>query len=525
MKKIYFAFFFFACIITQTLSAQPMQWLTSVPVNYSFNPDALQQPSFVSGNKIFSTRLSVFDNNFGSDIYGTQSIDCYDTSGTMNWSFALGPKAIVRTIIADAAGNVFIAGSFMETFHVGANDSLTNTGSGFDTNLFLVSIDVAGNLRWKRNVTLSHPDAFNLSAFAIDPMENCWYGLEYFDSISVKRLDVNGNDAQSYVVLGTRTLGSFSFDPAGNMFLAGSSGSQMMVVNGVSAAVTEPYMMFVARIDASGNGSWIKLMHDVTFQSPQVVATASGHAYLAGNLMDGATFGTVVFDGPQWVYDIFLTRIDSAGNFLWGVEVPLQQTITGDFQRGKDNFLDADAGDNVYMTGYIRGVVDWGNGVISDAGTIPSDGMAVVSFDANGTPRWQKTGKATGYVTPYSLCVTAPDECYFAASAIGTTTFDSLTTNTGGNLALVLGKISTQSASGINDLESETLSLYPNPADHFLMVKPNENNAAVEIYNALGEKVFHAEKVRSSVDVSFLPDGMYLVIIGSSKAKFIVRHK
>jgi hypothetical protein len=529
MQKIYLFLFLLTTITFSSSSAQQMQWLTSTPVNYSFNPDALNQPAFVSGNKLFAARLEAFNITFGSDIMGTISIDCYDTSGTLNWSYSLGDSAVIKNMIADAAGNVYVSGLYMETLHIGGTDSLVNTGFGFNTNMFMVSLDVSGNLRWKRNVTLSHADAFDVSSFAIDPMENCWYGIEYFDSVSIKRMDVNGNDVQSYVVLGTRTMGSFSFDSAGNIFLAGSSGSLTMTINPVTVNIPDPYMMFVARIDAAGNGSWIKPIHDVTFQSPQVVATVNGDAFMSGNLLQGASFGTVVLNGPQWVYDIFLVKVDSAGNFNWGVEVPQTVNITGDFQRGKNNFLDADASGNAYITGYIRGTVDWGNGVVSDAGGIPSDGMSVISFDGNGTARWQKTGKATGYISPHSLCVSATDECYFAASASGTATFDSLHTNAGGNLALVLGKISSQSVAGINDLKAaQSFTLYPNPADEQVSLSARQltgTNKEASIYNVLGEKVYtNAVSGLLTIDCRLFPSGIYFIEQGNARSKFIVQH-
>ena len=537
MKKIYFSFLVLASFSFSGFTfAQQVQWLHSAPINYSLNPEMPVQPACVSGDKIFAARLVNYSLNFGVDILGTMAIECYDTSSILQWSYLIGQKVVVESITADVNGNVYVGGVYMETLHLDGNDSLVNTGSGFDTNICLLSFDASGNLRWKRNVSLTHPLAYNLSALAIDHQENCWYGLMYFDSISVKKIDANGNDQQSHILAGTRSMNSFSFDPAGNIFLTGStgsSGSSSMSVNGFSVNVPETYMMFVTRIDEAGNTSWIKLAPDVTFQSPAIVATATGDAYVAGNLMDSTSFGTVVFDGPQWVYDIFLTKVDSTGNFHWGIEVPVTQLITGDFQRGKKNFIDADAAGNVYLTGTIRGSVDWGNGVISDAGQIPSYGIAVISFDPNGTARWQVSGEGMGFVTPYCVSATALDECYFASSIVGGITFDSLSTNQGGNYAFLLGKISSQSSVGLDAfLQNEMLNIFPNPVSEQLSVisySLTGTAGAISIYNVIGEKVLevtseaNVKGSEATIDISVLPSGIYFLQTGTASAKFIVQ--
>ncbi len=529
MNKFYLLAFT-AFVFSSASSAQHVQWLKSVTNNYSLNPEMPQQQSCLSGNNIYAVRMTNYSLNYGIDIFGSMAIERFDSSGANQWSFPFGPKAVVHSIRADESGNVFVAGMFMETLTLGT-DSMTNTSVGLNTNLFLFSLDNAGNLRWKRNFSVTDPDSYDLSALSIDQQGRCWYALGYFDSTSVRQLSVSGTDVMFHHVYGTRTLSSISFDDHDNMFLAGSSGSITMTINGFSVNVPDPYMMFVARVNASGNTSWIKMISDVTFQSPEVVATTNGDAVMSGNLMVGAAFGTIVFNGPQWVYDIFVTKIDSSGNFLWGIEVPETQTITGDFMRGKDNFIDADAAGNIYLTGTLRGSVDWGNGVISDAGAIPSYGVSTISFDANGIARWQITGGGTGFVTPYSLSVASTDECYFSSGIVGPVTFDSVTTNQGGNnFAFMLGKISDQSPVNVSSIVSENnFTAYPNPANDFIRIHLDRNyfSDPVVIYNIFGEKVqeFFPTKEEMQIGVSELASGLYFLTSGNTKEKILVQHE
>jgi hypothetical protein len=544
MKKIYLAFLVFAFAFSELTEAQQVQWMTSTTINYSMNPEMPSQPACASANKIFAARLAGSCINYGIDMFGAMAIDCHDPSGTLMWTFPIGDSVTVRSITSDQSGNVYVAGVYMETMRLGNSDSLVNTGFGFTMNLFLFSLDGAGNLVWKRNVSLAYPDAQDISNIEVDPAGNCWYELSHFDSASIKRLDANGSEMQSYLINGIRTVSSFSFDAMGNMYLAGSTGlngPNLITVVNTSENIPDPYMMFLARIDASGNCSWIRLATDVTFQSPNIVATSNGDAYLSSELMMGMTFGSVTFDGAEWVYDIFIVKVDSTGNFHWGVEVPHQQTLTGDFRPGKNNFIDADTQGNVYLTGNLRGVVDWGNGVITDVGAVTSDGVSIISWDSSGIARWQMTGTSTTFATPYSLVVTGVDECYFANSSVGEFTIDQVSTNLGGNnYAFILGSIS--ASTGINEADGNgELMVYPNPADQSLNVISyktalprgvavglHETANQFSIYSVFGEKVkdiaISSALNNYQIDVSKLSSGIYFLTSGDIKKKIVVQH-
>lgn len=534
MKKFYICFLLASAMLSPVfVSAQHAQWLQSTAINYNLNPEITQMPSCAGAGKIFAARMVDYVLNYGVQNFGSMNVECYDPSGNLLWSFPMGPKLAVEDITADASGNVFLSGTFMETLSLDGTDTLFNTGTGLNTNEFLLSLDAAGNLRWKKNMTISNTDVSGIPALAIDPQNNCWYGCVFFDSTSIRKLDVNGNDVQSFLITGTRTLGNFDFDAGGNIFLSGSTGFLTLAVNGFPVSVPEPYMMFVSRISTAGNTSWTRLIHDVTFQSPRVAVSMNGEAFVSGNLLDTAVFGTVTFHHPQWVFDIFLTKVDSSGNFSWGVQVPLTSVIQGDFQRAKDNFLDVDANGNVYISGLLRGTVDWGNGVITTSGSVTNDGNSIISFDGNGIPRWQVTGIAASSITPYSLSVTGVDECYFTNSVRGTTMYDSVTTNSNGNFAFLIGKISDAASAGISETISENgIMVYPNPADQSAVIHSGSSVSVndISVYDVVGKKIDVSNLISlnssrsAEVDVSLLPPGVYFLVAGPAQTKLIVSH-
>lgn len=87
---------------------------------------------------------------------------------------------------------------------------------------------------------------------------------------------------------------------------------------------------------------------------------------------------------------------------------------------------------------------------------------------------------------------------------------------------------------GFNDTDvaesqSETFGIYPNPAFTTLTVE-NGNASEISVFNALGQKIkqvtAHGEK--TVIDVSDMPNGLYLIMLGGKSAsvtqRFIVTH-
>lgn len=520
----------FTLLLTSSVAfSQTFDWVQSNPINYPFNPEMTQHASCISSSgKIYSGRLVNYLQNFGQDIFGTNSIDCYNSAGQMQWSFSIGQKAVIRKMIADANGNVYIGGSYMETLHFNGTDSLQNTGSGFDVNVYLLSLDPSGNIRWKRNLSLNNNNYTRIEALGVDNSGDFWYGTNDFFNMDIFRTDNTGQDVQTIILQNTRSLGGFCFDPNNNLYASGSTEMGTMSIGSLSVNVPETYMMFVAYIQSNGQGSWIKLAHDVTFQSPIVVADNSGGAYVGGMLMDSTSFGTVSFLGPQWVYDVFLTHVDNNGNFSWGVEVPHVPSITGDFQPGANQFISSDATGKAYLMGICRGVVNWGNGVITGTSSIPSPSreMAIICFDTNGTPLWNLEGGKSDFDMAYSLDIMPNGDGYYSAQ-IQDTAYFGPNTIFGGSAdnTFVVGKITTNVTAIHSISDYNHFLVYPVPAKDMINVdfEVSENQAAIMELNDANGRAVMSKKIMLTAGLNHfylatdnLSAGVYLLNIKST---------
>jgi hypothetical protein len=71
----------------------------------------------------------------------------------------------------------------------------------------------------------------------------------------------------------------------------------------------------------------------------------------------------------------------------------------------------------------------------------------------------------------------------------------------------------------------ESIEVFPNPTNHFITVQTSGNFvfANITIINALGEIVFSKTNAKESesIDISMLPEGIYILKSNSLQTKFI----
>ena len=76
------------------------------------------------------------------------------------------------------------------------------------------------------------------------------------------------------------------------------------------------------------------------------------------------------------------------------------------------------------------------------------------------------------------------------------------------------------------------ISIYPNPANKFVVISSEVAVKAIEIYNLLGEKVFQTtsnnlKQFQTTIDVHHLPASIYFVKVksetGSAVRKLVVQ--
>lgn len=264
-----------------------------------------------------------------------------------------GATAIEETrgIGVDAAGNVYTAGTFPGTANFGPFP-LTTAGS---TDMFVAKQDGAtGSYLW-------------IKQFGGTSGETA-YDLE---------LDASGG------IVFTGTFGgTVDFDPGPGAFNLSTGGA------------TDN--SFICKLDADGNFVWAK-----AFEGPGNVSSlglaidASGSVYSAGLLSGTAdfdpgagTFNMTSIDGPLDDRDTYVCKLDASGIFVWA------RRIGGSSEDFAQNVA-VDAANNVYITGFFIGTVDFdpGPGVfnltsLSGGGGANDRDAFFCKLDASGNFLW-----------------------------------------------------------------------------------------------------------------------------------------
>ncbi|MBK6343279.1 MAG: T9SS type A sorting domain-containing protein [Flavobacteriales bacterium] len=460
-------------ILSFQATAQQVDWLTAAPVGFSLNPAMPDQALASAPGRLVAMRTVSNSLIYGQTLYGEVALDALDpVTGGVLLSCLLGDSVSVGAAAVDAAGIAYFTGRFMgDVLEFCDGTQLAGIGGDpFTENHFLLAWDLtSGSALWMRNLSISYPAAADVPSLALDPDGSLWYVLQdFFDGRAV-RVDAMGNDAEVRDISGIRRFGTISFDPWGGLYMSGSCENGTLSFGGQDFPVEsdEGYNMFVLRYKPDGTAGFAEFADDVTFTNPTVVAATDGHAYIAGDLfLQGTDWGGITFNGPNWVYDVFIAKLDSTGQFLWGLQsAPTGGGINGDMHRAKGPCVAVDANDNPYLFGTLRGVIDWGNGVVSNGLTLGAQTMSVVAFAQDGTPQWAATSTPGPYQESQTITALAEtDALHFAGHINGTLTFGAHTVNAGGQQAAVVGRIGDLSTGIAHAPEAPALLSCPNPA-------------------------------------------------------------
>lgn len=521
-------------VLTVLLSAPAMaqqpDWLVSWPVAYTMNPGMPRHVLASSGNgNLMSARLMSAAFNYGQDIMGTCAVERIDpATGQALWSCNLYDSVTVDCSAVDDLGNVYVAGKFMGGLQLCDGSALGHTGVGWDLDLYVVKFDPTGLVLWSRNLSVTDPQASMISAITIDPQGRAWYTTSDFTLGRIARLNAQGNDAETRFIDGAKMIGGLDFSPSGAMYVSGAAEMGWFAFGGTASQAPHAYNMFALRFDTAGQADWVEFAEDVTFQQPGISVDDDGNAFVAGSMFAPANWGGIPFHGPNWVSNVFLAKADSTGQFLWGVESsPVSGPINGDLAAPARTLVGLDDQGHAYITGTLRGVVDWGNGVMSNGITIGVNTQTIVSFNTDGTPLWAATSMPNAaFTTAMDIATFGDGTVFFTSHVSGEFVFTPHSTGTGGQQSYVLGRISNGSTGAAEQDEMPSFFVWPVPTSDRVTINVPEQQAGVAtLVDMSGKDVMHValHNGTNTLAVSPLDAGIYLLRMPDGRSARIVK--
>lgn len=185
-------------------------------------------------------------------------------------------------------------------------------------------------------------------------------------------------------------------------------------------------VFFLSYSGTAQNTLWIKTQGGPSEdRADQTAFGRSGSLYATGYFN-----GTADFDSGPGTYtlstlashEVFIERLDSSGNLIWAKSL---NSIAG-FGYNEGNSIAVDTSENIYVTGYFMGTVDFdpGPGTYTMSSTGYYDSF-IEKIDSAGNFIWAKSiGSSSGYESGTGICLDDSGNVYSIGACEGSIDLD-----------------------------------------------------------------------------------------------------
>src|SRR5579864_4315959 len=304
---------------------------------------------------------------------------------SIDFSFALGVGCTdIRALAVanDAAGNVYVTGSFRGTADFDPSAGTTNLTSGGDHDLFAAKYSSTGTLVWAES-------------FFGETLGSVGQG----NGIA---LDSSGN-----VYITGEFSGAVNFDPGPGTFTLDSPGR---------------FDVFVMKLNAGGGLAWAQDVAgtpNAVDSGHAIALDSSGNAYITGSFSDTATFGTITLTTGD-SDNAFVAKLDGTGGFLWA-----RNTYSTGTSNSGSASLALDSSGRIDITGFYAGTVNFdpfaSNTTLTAAG---NRDIFVAQLDGSGNLVWVKGIGGAEFDEGSGVAVDSANNVYTTGAFSGTVNFD-----------------------------------------------------------------------------------------------------
>jgi hypothetical protein len=389
---------------------------------------------------------------------GVFSSFCFGCGGgggggsTYRWTHRMGTPGndMPYGICTDSSGNVYVAGFFygVADFAEDWGESETKTSNSRDA--FVTKIGPDGHYLWTRRMGGTGYE--NATAICTDPngniyvagtfeetvnFEEDWSGTETKTSegltdIFVTKINADGSYAWTHRIgdAGDDGAEAICTDSNGNVYVTGSftsssfffdedwGGNEDYNYKGSAGG----YDVFITKINANGSYGWTHRIGLMNNDGGTGVCTdSSGNVYVTGYY--GFTYNFALDWADSDVktcigaIDAFITKIDANGDYCWTHRI-------GGSNYDAAGAICTDSSDNIYVTGYFEGSVnfadDWGGDDTKDA---LGEDIFVTKLDSSGNYVWTHRIGGSDQESTDSICTDPSGNVYIAGHFQGNFNF------------------------------------------------------------------------------------------------------
>ncbi|MEO8087136.1 MAG: SBBP repeat-containing protein [Bacteroidota bacterium] len=556
MKKLYFITWLSAfCGLSQQTNSQNLLWAkqmsgTGSDIAFSSAVDAsgnIYTTGFFHGIADFDPGPGTFNmtSNGGQEIF----ISKLDASGNFVWAKQIGSTGddFGDLIVLDANANVYITGTFENIADFDPGTGVNNLTSLGTENAFILKLDSSGNFIFVKQmggtgITVPYYIALDGSGYIyttgrfdgtadFDPGIGTYNFFSFgSEDIFVSKLDASGNFIWAKQMGGTGDDWSLSIaiDAIGNVYTTGyfqniadfdpGTGVYNFTFNGV-------YDIFISKLDASGNFIWAKQMGGLSYdRGLAIVLDANANVYSTG-LFRGTvdfdpgsgTFNMTAVGGPS-NEDIYVSKLDSSGNFMWakqmgGIGIDIGRAIA------------VDTHGNVYTTGWFQGIADFdpGIGTYNLTSDTASEDIFVTKLDPSGNFLSAVKMGGAGYDAGNGIFIDGIGNVYIAGQFQDTANFN---TGSGINNLVSTGsddicvvKLDSSAVTAIAEIKNSfnTISVFPNPGAGKFSITNSNIISEIKITNTLGQLIYQTKPNEKYFSLQIDEVGIYFIQITANK--------
>lgn len=423
-----------------------------------------------------------------------------DDSGDIEWQKNYGgsENEQLRSIRPTADGGYIMAGE------TASNNGDVSGNHGGQLDWWIVKTDADGEIEWQKCLGGSGQDG----ARDIYPVSDGYIAVGYVISedgdinatlpnndgmwfLWVVKLDLIGNIQWKKLVLNE---GGYANSVSGT-----ADGGCIIAGRGMEFPVSEGSAMedfYVLKLDASGNTIWEKYLG----------GTNSEEAFYVKTTPDGGCIVT----GSAWSEDGDVSE-NKGGPDAWLVKLDETGDIEWERSFGGSNGDASLAANFTSDGGYIATLLGFSN----DGDFIENQGDIdcwVVRLDNEGNTLWLKNIGSEGYDDSYAIHPIAEGGFIMAGNIFCTGDIE----GSNDSLSFWMVKLDEEEISGLEDVESDKLSVYPVPAKEILNF--SKELKAVEIFTVEGKKVLVANN-STYLNVSNLQLGTYIIRMQTADGK------
>jgi gliding motility-associated-like protein len=350
-----------------------------------------------------------------------------DANGNFLWAKSMGGGNLDAGlgITTDASGNVYITGYFLGSVDFDPGSGVFNL-SNSNIDLFILKLNANGDFVWAKNF-----DPENGRSITYDPSGFIYVGATGASSnnrAAILKLDLNGNLVWSRILGagGTSGVNSISINSLGEVIAIGSFNGTVDFDLGagtfnLTSSATD---LFIWKLDNAGNFVWVKQLDSGTpsFGNRSGSIDGSGNIYLMGNLV-----GTADFDPGAGSFNL-TSSAGSVDIFVCKLDNDgkfVWAKRMGASGEERANCISVDPLGNVYTTGYFRNTVDFDPGAgIYSLTSAGNQEIFISKLDANGNFVWATRTGNTGTDEGYSVYADNIGNVYLTSFFYGTVDFD-----------------------------------------------------------------------------------------------------